>query len=78
MYGETALQGSLPALFHDILQFMISRIFGFPGFQNPDFGDYIFHFSVVGTPVYTENIKKRRQYIARKVVSLIQPKNAFI
>ena len=59
MYGETALPGSLSALYHDIF-FNLSistdkletRLQ--PGFQR-------LHSSVVGTPVYTENQTKWRR-----------------
>ena len=62
MYGETTLPGSLLALFHDIFfNLSISTDKLETRGYNPDFRDYIFHFSVVGTPVYTENQTKWRR-----------------
>ena len=60
MYGETALPGSLPALFHDIFFNLSISTDKLETRYNPYFRDYIFHFSVVGTPVYTENQTKWR------------------
>ena len=72
LHGETALPGSLPAIFHDVssiylfLQIRISRI------SEPGFRDYIFHISVVGTPVYTENQKNGADSKKRRFVNSIQ------
>ena len=64
MYGETALPGSLTALFYDIFfNLSISTDSDFPDDFRTRISDiiYIFHFSNVGTPVYTENQTKWRR-----------------
>ena len=77
MYGETALPGSLPALFHDIFfnlpistDKLETRLE--PGFQRLHFS----FFSCWDPCVHRESNKMVP--IARRVVLLIRSKNAFI
>ena len=66
MYGETALPGSLPALFHDIYIFFNLSISADSDF--PDFRDYFFIFQLLG-PLRTQRIKqngadsKKRRFV---------------